>query len=53
MATALPTLALRCLGLPSARVNGGEPPPEVVWRKHLALLTYLVLSPESTRTRSH
>ncbi len=30
-----------------------EPPTDVTWRKHLALLIYLALSPEYTRTRSH
>jgi len=53
MAKALPSLALRCLGPPSVQVDGGDPPSHVAWRKHLALLTYLALSPERTRTRRH
>ena len=33
---------------------GGQPPPaNVLWRKHLALLVYLALSPERTRARDH
>jgi len=53
MPKAFPSLALHCLGPPSVRVDGGEPPPDVLWRKHLALLTYLALSPDGTRSRSH
>jgi DNA-binding SARP family transcriptional activator len=34
-------------------VGGGNPPPDVLWRKHLALLVYLALSPQHTRTRDH
>src|SRR3972149_5445129 len=49
----IPSLELRCLGPPSARVNGLEPPPEVLWRKHFALLTYLALSPDGSRMRNH
>ena len=49
----MPSLELLCLGPPSARVDGREPPPDVLWRKHTALLTYLALSPNGTRSRSH
>jgi len=49
----IPSLEVRCLGPPSARVNGQEPPAEVLWRKHLALLAYLALSPARSRTRDH
>src|SRR5439155_1603247 len=48
-----PSLALHCLGPPSVRVDGREAPPDVLWRKHVALLTYLALSPDGTRSRSH
>ncbi len=34
-------------------VDGGEPAPDVVWRKHLALLVYLALSPDHARSREH
>jgi DNA-binding SARP family transcriptional activator len=32
-------------------VNGGPAPPELLWRKHLALLIHLARSPRRTRTR--
>lgn len=49
----LPRLELRCFGAPTARVDGHEAPAQVLWHKHLALLVYLALSPDRTRTRSH
>jgi DNA-binding SARP family transcriptional activator len=49
----LSELELACLGPPIVRLDGGEPPPEVVWRKHVALLVYLALSPDGSRTREH
>ncbi len=36
---------LRCLGPLEVRVDGEPPPPELQWRKHLALLVYLARSP--------
>ncbi len=48
-----PPLELISFGPPTARVAGGAPHPEVLWRKHLALLVYLALSPHKTRTRQH
>ncbi len=33
------------------RINGQEPPSDVEWRKHIALLSYLAFSPDRTRTR--
>jgi len=53
MSEALASLALRCLGPPSVRLDGHDAPPDVAWRKHLALLVYLALSPDTTRARSH
>lgn len=53
MPKAFPSLSLQCLGPPSVRVDGREAPPDVLWRKHIALLTYLALSPDGTRTRGH
>src|SRR5256885_83569 len=53
MSNAFPSLALHCLGPPWVRVDGREAPPDVLWRKHLALLTYLALSPDGTRSRTH
>jgi DNA-binding SARP family transcriptional activator len=49
----LAPLELVCFGPPTARLAGGEPPPEVLWRKHLGLLIYLALSPSRTRSRDH
>jgi DNA-binding SARP family transcriptional activator len=46
-------LELFCFGPPSARLAGAEPPPDVLWRKHIALLIYLGLTPNHTRTRDH
>jgi DNA-binding SARP family transcriptional activator len=49
----LDPLELVCFGTPSARVAGREPPPELRWHKHLALLIYLALSPGRKRSRDH
>ena len=48
----LPHLELVCLGPPTARVAGREAPADVLWRKHLALLIYLALSPTGSRSRN-
>jgi DNA-binding SARP family transcriptional activator len=37
-------LELICFGSPRARLGNGDTPPELRWRKHLALLIYLALS---------
>jgi DNA-binding SARP family transcriptional activator len=34
-------------------VDGGPAPPDLLWRKHLALLIYLARSPRHTRSRDH
>jgi DNA-binding SARP family transcriptional activator len=49
----LAPLELTCFGPPTARLGGREPPPEVLWPKHLGLLVYLALSPRHGRTRDH
>lgn len=46
------TIELRCLGPLEVRVDGGPPPAELLWRKHLALLVYLARSPRG-RAREH
>jgi DNA-binding SARP family transcriptional activator len=46
-------LELICLGPPTARLGGKDPPSDVLWRKHLGLLIYLALSPDRSRTRDH
>src|SRR3989449_7632181 len=50
-----PQLSLLVLGPARVTVGGAEapPPPELLWRKHLALLVYLARSPRKSRTREH
>lgn len=50
---ALTPLELVCFGAPAARLIGRETPREVRWRKHVALLVYLALSPSRSRSRDH
>ena len=49
----MPLISVRTFGPIELRVDGGDPPPGLRWRKHAALLIYLLLSPRQTRTRSH
>lgn len=46
-------ISVRTSGPVEVLVDGAEPPPGLRWRKHTALLVYLLLSPRFTRTRSH
>jgi len=46
-------IACRTLGPPAVTVNGAAPPPELLWRKNVALLVYLARSPRRTRSREH
>ena len=46
-------ISLRLLGPVELTVNGDAPPAELLWKKNLALLVYLALSPRHTRTREH
>jgi DNA-binding SARP family transcriptional activator len=48
-----PVVHAQVLGPARVTVNGGDAPPELLWRKHLALLIYLARSPRGTRTREH
>lgn len=41
------------LGTVDVTVDGEPPPAELLWRKNLALLVYLALSPRHTRSREH
>ncbi|HMA40539.1 MAG TPA: AAA family ATPase [Gemmatimonadales bacterium] len=41
------------LGPVQISVDGGAPPPELLWRRNLALLIYLACSPKRSRTREH
>ncbi|MEO8635629.1 MAG: AAA family ATPase [Gemmatimonadales bacterium] len=43
----------RSLGPVEVSVDGSPAPAELLWRKHLALLIYLLRSPKRTRTREH
>ncbi|HZA93521.1 MAG TPA: BTAD domain-containing putative transcriptional regulator, partial [Gemmatimonadales bacterium] len=43
----------RTLGPVELSVDGGPAPPELLWRKHLALLLYLARSPRRGRSREH
>jgi len=45
-------IVIRAHGPPEITVDGRAPPPEVLWRKHLALLLYLAYSPRG-RSRDH
>jgi DNA-binding SARP family transcriptional activator len=46
-------LQLRLLGPPDLTIDDLPAPAEVQWRKHLALLAYLALSPRRARMRDH
>lgn len=49
----VPQVRIAVLG-PARITVGDEPaPPEILWRKHLALLVYLARSPRRARTREH
>lgn len=46
-------IQLRTLGALEIAVDGAEVPRELRWRKNLALLLYLALSPDGRRSREH
>ena len=46
-------LTLSLLGPPQATLTPGPTPADLLWRKHVALLAYLVRSPQQRRTRDH
>jgi DNA-binding SARP family transcriptional activator len=46
-------IGCRTLGTVALTVDGVPAPPELLWRKHLALLVYLARSPRLSRSRDH
>ncbi len=46
-------IGCRTLGSVALTVDGEPAPPELLWRKHLALLIYLARSPRLSRSRDH
>lgn len=44
---------VRALGPPEVHLDAEPTPPELAWRKNLALLVYLARSPQRARTRAH
>ena len=46
-------ITCRLLGPVDLSVDGAAPPAELLWKKNLALLVYLALSPRQSRTREH
>jgi len=46
-------ISCRTLGPVEVTCEGAAAPPELLWRKHLALLVYLARSPRRSRTREH
>lgn len=46
-------IAARLLGPPDLTINGAAPPPELLWRKHFALLVYLHCAPRPLVSRAH
>lgn len=46
-------IQLRALGPVDITIDGRAAPPELLWRKNLALLVYLARSPRRTRSREH
>jgi len=48
-----PRLELVLFGSPTVRLDGQEAPGDVLWRKHVALLAHLALSPDYTRSRDY
>lgn len=46
-------LICRTLGPVDLTLDGAPAPPELLWRKNVALLVYVARSPKRTRTREH
>src|SRR3989449_6604133 len=50
---AMAPVLCRVLGPVRVSIAGADAPPELLWRKHVALLVYLARSPRRSRTREH
>jgi DNA-binding SARP family transcriptional activator len=48
-----PLLSLLLFGAPAVLVDSVEPAGDVLWRKHVALVAHLALSPDFERSRDH
>ena len=48
-----PPLVLLLFGSPTVLVGGKEPAGDVLWRKHVALIAHLALSPDFERSRDY
>ncbi len=46
-------LEIVCFGSATIRLRDRPSPPELHWRKHIAFLVYLALSPGRNRSRQH
>jgi DNA-binding SARP family transcriptional activator len=53
MSSEAPVILCRTLGPVDVSLDGAPAPPELLWRKHLALLLYLARSPRKARSREH
>jgi DNA-binding SARP family transcriptional activator len=53
MSSEVRVILCRTLGPVDVSVDGGPAPPDLLWRKHLALLVYLARSPRRIRARDH
>src|SRR3989442_5629771 len=53
LGSTMPSVYCRVLGPLRVTVAGADAPPELLWRKHVALLVYLARSPRKSRTREH
>jgi DNA-binding SARP family transcriptional activator len=53
MSSEVRMILCRTLGPVDVSLDGGPAPPDLLWRKHLALLVYLARSPRRARGRDH
>ena len=46
-------ISLRTLGPLDVKVDGGEPPKQLTWKKHQALVVYMAVASRNTRAKEH